>query len=108
MWYLEKKVMISSSHSLRDYDGPCSKLHGHNWLVTVRCKNQVLDKIGMVVDFRVIKQALMKFDHANLNDLFDENPTAENIAKRFCNLIPFCYEIEIEETPDSVVRYVKN
>jgi 6-pyruvoyltetrahydropterin/6-carboxytetrahydropterin synthase len=50
---------------------------------------------------------IKKYDHANLNDIMDENPTAENIARRLCELIPFCYEVEIEETKGSKVRYVK-
>jgi len=107
MWYLEKKIVVSSAHHLKDYDGPCAKPHGHNWNIIVRCKSQVLDKIGMVVDFRLIKEALKKFDHANLNELMPENPTAENIAKHICDFIPRCYEVEVEETEGSVIRYVK-
>ena len=78
---------FSSAHCLREYDGPCEALHGHNWKVTVAVQADVLDELGMVVDFKVLKQEVGKvidrLDHTYLNDLppFDTvNPSSENIA----------------------------
>jgi 6-pyruvoyltetrahydropterin/6-carboxytetrahydropterin synthase len=78
---------FAAAHLLRDYPGPCSRLHGHNWKVEVEVCASALDDIGMGMDFRDIKQATKRLvdemDHRNLNDLppFDRiNPTAENIA----------------------------
>ncbi|MCG6935933.1 MAG: 6-carboxytetrahydropterin synthase QueD [Proteobacteria bacterium] len=78
---------FAAAHYLRDYEGVCNRLHGHNWKVEVNVKARQLDKVGMGIDFKVIKEAtrslLGRLDHYNLNDLapFDEiNPTAENIA----------------------------
>ncbi len=78
---------FAAAHYLRGYDGPCSRLHGHNWKVEVEARASQLDDIGMALDFTVLKQAtrelLGRLDHYNLNELapFDRlNPTAENIA----------------------------
>ena len=78
---------FAAAHHLRGYEGPCSRVHGHNWKVEVQVSASKLDEIGMGLDFKFIKQATNKLidrlDHQNLNELppFDQqNPTAENIA----------------------------
>ena len=78
---------FSAAHLLRGYDGPCARLHGHNWKVEVEVVATALDDLGMGVDFGIIKrhtrEVLDRLDHRNLNEIppFDQqNPTAENIA----------------------------
>ena len=78
---------FAAAHYLREYDGECSRLHGHNWKVEVTVDASALDKVGMGMDFKVIKKAtkdlINELDHYNLNDIppFDKiNPTAENIS----------------------------
>jgi len=78
---------FAAAHSLRDYPGDCRRLHGHNWKVEVEVESNRLNELGMVVDFKAIKQATRavvdELDHRYLNEIppFDElNPTAENIA----------------------------
>ena len=79
---------FSSAHNLRGYDGACENLHGHNWKVEAIVKAERLDKLGMALDFKALKNALMKIvdalDHRYLNEVppFDrENATAENISR---------------------------
>jgi 6-pyruvoyltetrahydropterin/6-carboxytetrahydropterin synthase len=78
---------FASAHTLRDYPGACSRMHGHNWKVELEAVATQLDNTGMGVDFKVMKRAVRevtdRLDHYYLNDIkpFDEiNPTAENIA----------------------------
>lgn len=78
---------FSSAHSLRGYRGNCEELHGHNWKVGVQIAAETLDNLGMVIDFKVLKQELhqiiQRLDHKHLNDIppFDAlNPSSENIA----------------------------
>jgi 6-pyruvoyltetrahydropterin/6-carboxytetrahydropterin synthase len=89
-YLLKVSAGFAAAHSLRDYPGDCSRLHGHNWKVDVEVETRVLNTLGMGVDFKTIKQAARDLaatlDHRNLNDLnpFDKiNPTAENIAAFF-------------------------
>ena len=85
----ELKVVteFASAHTLRDYPGACSRMHGHNWKVELEAVATELDEIGMGVDFKAMKTAANEvgdeLDHRYLNDLepFKTiNPTAENIA----------------------------
>ena len=78
---------FAAAHTLRDYAGECSRLHGHNWKVEVEVIATALDQAGMGLDFKIIKdltrEALGRLDHHHLNEVepFDKvNPTAENIA----------------------------
>lgn len=79
---------FSAAHRLRGYEGKCEKLHGHNWQVEVTASKKNLDKLGMVMDFKVLKtilnEILKPLDHAYLNDVpyFKKaNPTSENISE---------------------------
>jgi len=78
---------FAAAHTLRDYPGACSRMHGHNWKVEVEVRAAELDETGMVLDFRHIRRTteavIERFDHQYLNEIppFDTlNPTAENIA----------------------------
>ena len=86
------KVILdfASAHSLRDYPGHCSRVHGHNWKLETEVTATKLDDVGMALDFKTVKQAARevadRLDHYYLNEIppFDEiNPTAENIAAYF-------------------------
>ncbi len=88
MYELTVLAGFSSAHNLRNYDGVCENLHGHNWRIEVMVCSEVLNDLEMVVDFKVIKTATRKLadslDHVYLNEIppFDKiNPTAENIAR---------------------------
>jgi len=89
MFALKIRENFEAAHRLPGYPGKCNRLHGHNWQVEVEIVGEKLDKLGMLVDFVVVKQTLKnildEFDHLYLNELppFDGglNPTAENLAK---------------------------
>ena len=79
---------FSGAHKLKGYRGKCEELHGHNWKVDVRFERELLNDIGIAVDFKVLKAKLKtilnKLDHAYLNKLNAfrrKNPSAENIAR---------------------------
>jgi len=90
------KVMdgFSAAHRLREYQGDCERLHGHNYRVEVAVASQQLDSTGIVMDFRDLKQMLKRvlegLDHQYLNDLEPfarVNPSAENIARHIFNAL---------------------
>lgn len=109
MYYVSKRLEIAGAHHLNlDYESPCTRLHGHNWIITVECKSDTLDSNGMVVDFKHIKNAVThKFDHQNLNEVVSFNPTAENIAKYICDCIPNCYRVSVQESEGNIAIYEK-
>ena len=106
MFTVKISSSFSSAHNLRGYKGKCEDLHGHNWRVEVSAVSEKLDDIGMVVDFKVLKEEVKSItsdlDHKYLNDLdyFKKcNPTSENIAR-------YVHERLSAKRPDLKVREV--
>jgi len=89
MYRLVIEDHFDAAHCLRGYKGPCARIHGHTWKVEVCLEGKELDKVGILVDFKIIKQVLKKildeFDHRLINKevvYFKKvNPTAENLSK---------------------------
>ncbi|MCK9170651.1 MAG: 6-carboxytetrahydropterin synthase QueD [Treponema sp.] len=87
MYEVRVEAEFAAAHFLRDYDGKCENLHGHNYKVFVHVRGASLNAGGMLLDFAKLKTALRSvcsvLDHTNLNDMavFDQNPSAERIAK---------------------------
>ena len=108
MYYVRKKIEVSASHFLKlNYESKCENLHGHNWNIEIFLRSEKLDENGMVMDFTIIKKRIMdKMDHKNLNEVFDFNPTAENIAHWIVEeLGEKCYKATVEESKDNVAIY---
>ncbi len=96
MFEVRVEADFSAAHFLRDYNGKCENLHGHNYKVFAHVCGKNLNEGGMLMDFSRLKNALRtvckKLDHTNLNDMeiFNQNPSAERIAM-------FIYDSVIEE-----------
>lgn len=110
MYYVSKKIEVAGAHQLKlNYESKCSNLHGHNWRITIYCKSKELNENGMVIDFKHIKNLVSdKLDHQYLNNLFDFNPTAENIAKWICDNVSKCYKVEVQESDGNIAIYEKD
>lgn len=89
MYRVRVRTKYSSAHNLRNYNGKCEHLHGHNWKVEAYLKSKELDHQDMVVDFKVFKKVLNEIidemDHVYINEDVEYfktvNPTSENMAK---------------------------
>lgn len=110
MYYITKRMEIAGCHSLSlSYESKCSKLHGHNWVVTVHCKSKTLNQDGMVTDFTSVKEKIHGYlDHGNLNELLPFNPTAENIARWICDQVENCWKVEVQESEGNTAIYEKD
>lgn len=115
MYSLKTSAAFDSAHFLKGYQGKCSNIHGHRWVVEVIINGEELqqsgEKRGMIIDFSDLKTAVKNladyFDHAliaeqnslkenTLNALKEEafkiievpfRPTAENFAKHFYDIL---------------------
>ncbi len=106
MYELTVKSHFDAAHALRGYPGECRNLHGHTWDVEVTVGGSELDEIGIVYDFKALKDdlgaVLADYDHAFINEVapFDVlTPTAENLAR-------VIYE-RLEQTVDPRVHVVE-
>jgi 6-pyruvoyltetrahydropterin/6-carboxytetrahydropterin synthase len=81
---------FAAGHYLRNYKGKCENPHGHNYRVRVTLASTQLDKAGLLLDFKdlreVMKHVIDRLDHRMINDIAPfttVNPSAENLAKYF-------------------------
>jgi len=120
MYELSVKMHFSAAHHLSGYDGKCADMHGHNWEIEVFVTGEKLNGIGILVDFRLlkemVKEILGELDHADLNmlDSFKTaNPTSENIARFVCdglsnkikNIGCRVSRVLVRETPETSASY---
>jgi 6-pyruvoyltetrahydropterin/6-carboxytetrahydropterin synthase len=115
MYRISKEFHFSASHQLNGLPDthPCSRLHGHNYVVTFHFQSKKLNKTGFVIDYRELQEIKSMidahYDHRHLNDVFSSNPTAENIARFMFELFKphfsQLYKVEVSETPKTRASY---
>ena len=121
MYEISVREAFEAAHFINGYDGKCSRLHGHNWIVEAVVRGEKLDSLGMLIDFKILKAELKKvldeFDHRYLNELETftaENPTAENISRQIFRKLATSeifsastklFAVKVQETPNSCVTY---
>lgn len=118
MYTISKEFHFSASHQLFGLpaDHPCSRLHGHNYVIIVEIASEHLDLVGFVQDyhsFDPIKKFIDEnWDHKHLNDTFPMNPTAENMANYLYHIVkdefPLLKSISVKETPKTIARYERD
>jgi 6-pyruvoyltetrahydropterin/6-carboxytetrahydropterin synthase len=81
---------FAAGHYLRNYRGKCENPHGHNYKVRLTLAGEQLDKAGLLLDFKdvrdLMKLVIDRFDHQMINEIepFTAlNPSAENLARYF-------------------------
>jgi 6-pyruvoyltetrahydropterin/6-carboxytetrahydropterin synthase len=131
MYRVVQQISFIYGHRLLDYKGKCAQIHGHNGVVEIELRTDKLDSLGMVYDFDDIEKAMgtwihEAFDHKMLLNkkdplsevfkslgepvyLFDDNPTAEVIAREIfiqakSQGLPV-FEVRVWETPGSLAAY---
>ncbi|MDD3719088.1 MAG: 6-carboxytetrahydropterin synthase QueD [Actinomycetota bacterium] len=113
---------FDAAHLLRDYDGPCARMHGHSFRVEAALAGSSLGPTQLLVDFhdlrRLLEEVIEPFDHRCLNEVepFTRlSPTSENIARhvyeslaaRLAELPPGVRLawVSVSESPDTRVVY---
>ncbi|WP_432026087.1 6-pyruvoyl trahydropterin synthase family protein [Streptomyces sp. 1222.5] len=114
---ITKKFEFSASHRLSGLapDHQCARMHGHNYVIELElaADDASLLPVGFVRDYgdlSAFKEWMDKqLDHRHLNDVMDENPTAENMAawvyKTWVMEFPELTCVRISETPKTWAEY---
>lgn len=116
MFELMVEDSFDAAHALRGYEGPCENLHGHTWKVQVFLKGTKLDRLGLLADFKTIKEhlrvAIQDLDHKLINDVppfTGKNPTSENLSKfiykRVRKGLKSVYKVTVWESPVTNASY---
>ena len=116
VYRLRVKTYFDAAHKLENYQGKCSKIHGHRWTVEVFVTGEKLNTTGLLVDFSVLKKNLERIveglDHSFLNDNKEiGNPTAENISRFIFHKFEKLSEsvklekVRVWESPESYSEY---
>jgi 6-pyruvoyltetrahydropterin/6-carboxytetrahydropterin synthase len=120
MYKISKEFHFSASHTLSGLPDthPCSRLHGHNYVIVFHFESGKLNESGFVIDYRELeplKRYLDEtFDHRHLNGVLpcSDHPTAENIARflyeRFVDEFPQLYRVDVSETPKTQASYERD
>lgn len=82
----------------------CRRMHGHNYELEVTVTGPV-GPDGFIIDFwdldAIVNPLVERIDHRTLNDIAGlDNPTAENIAAWFLDLLPNASKVRCYETKD--------
>ena len=128
---ITKSIDFCYGHRLVGYAGKCRYLHGHNGVLEVDIDAEVLDEMGMVVDFGEVRDLVKGWvdehiDHRMVLSrldpvvpllvesgepvyLLDENPTAENLARHIFENVETLgmtlSEVRLWETPTNLATY---
>ncbi len=109
MYEVAIRKRFAAAHQLKGYGGKCENLHGHNWIVEVGVEGTELDEVGLLLDFKILKNhvddLLEEFDHKFLNDhewFKDRNPSSEYLCRYLHEQI--CARID---TPGLTVSFVR-
>ena len=119
MFELQIISRFAAAHCLRNFNGPCEALHGHNWRVEVAVQGEELDEADILFDFGKLKeltrQVLDELDHTYLNELTpfsQQNPSSELLArhiyKKIQPLLPpalHLSRVAVWESEDSRASY---
>ncbi|HDQ99705.1 MAG TPA: 6-carboxytetrahydropterin synthase [candidate division WOR-3 bacterium] len=110
MYTIRVSRRFSAAHRIQGRGGKCENIHGHNYRVEVFICAEQLAPPGMVADFIEVRERLDTIlpDHQDLNAVYDFNPTAENLTRRFFEELAEFYPVRrvvVWENDDSAAEY---
>ena len=110
MWTIKVSRRFSAAHQIHGMGGKCEGVHDHNYRVEVEISAKRLKKPGMIADFIDVGKRLESIlpDHKMLNQVYESNPTSENLARRFYDEMQQFYpvtRVTVWETPDARCEY---
>lgn len=104
---ITKEFGFEMAHVLWNYDGLCSNIHGHSYILMVTVVGDIIidktsPKLGMVMDFSVLKNIVKqeivdKLDHAMV--VFDKSPYSDSLV----GITERLYKVPYQPTCENMV-----
>lgn len=106
---------------MKEPDGSKEPLHSHDWVVTTAVASENLDEMGVVMDFRTLREMVAnvtgELDNTALGDaehFRQNNPSAENVTKYIYDKLRVelpegveLQSIEVVEEPGCSAKFVE-
>ena len=90
MFEVAYETTFCATHVLHQGGKPIEPQHGHDWRVEVVAAGESLDRLGVVVDFEHLKEAVAeicrRFHYGDITthpDFAGQSPSAEAVARYF-------------------------
>ena len=90
MFEVAYETTFCATHVLHEGGRPIEPQHGHDWRVEVVARGEALDRLGVVVDFEHLKEAVAgiarRFHYGDITshpDFAGQSPSAEAVARYF-------------------------
>ena len=90
MFEVAYETTFCATHVLHEGGRPIEPQHGHDWRVEVVARGEALDRLGVVVDFELLKEAVggiaRRFHYGDVTshpDFAGQSPSAEAVARYF-------------------------
>lgn len=64
---LKRRIEFDAGHRVLGHGGKCRHLHGHRYVCWIECECEVLNDLGMVVDFADVKRIVGGWVDGNLD-----------------------------------------
>lgn len=107
---LTKKFTLETGHALYGYDGKCSNIHGHSYMLNVTVIGTPINdpshvKNGMVMDFGDLKKIVNEeivdiWDHATI---FNKHTPHKELAEYLKNAGHHVIEVDYQPTSENMV-----
>lgn len=105
MYTVTETVFFCYGHRLLEYQGKCVHPHGHNGKVEIELAAEGLDRLGMVVDFSDIGDAMKQWIDENLDHrmlLRRDDPLCEVLTRMG---EPF-FAMQVNPTAEAIARAI--
>jgi len=113
MYTLQTNACFDSAHFLKGYEGKCSNIHGHRWMVEATVASEEVEEEGqirgMVVDFKTLKEDLKRLADELDHSLVIEEGSLREVTKNALLEEGFCIvELPFRPTAENLAEYFYN
>ena len=102
MYEVAVEISFLAKHQLKLGSEGLEELHEHSWRVRVELEGEELPADGMLVDFVKVKKLLAEIADklsgqslGEVAELADKNPSAENVARYFCQQLRGRFDVGV-------------